>query len=420
MKFIKFIVMFQILTIFIFFYGGVIYYEITNGVEVVLYVIFYLTMLYAGALVGTNRTLISKSICTEKQSIIAVKKYIGIGAVLTILFSFYELYLFYQAGYTAGDDSGLRYSNYLYIQSKTEYVIYSYMRQFASFYTIGFYLAVLLYWKTIDNTIKLLVIGSIFVAILTALISGLNRVIFDFIMLTFFYVTIKFDVKKIFKKMNIRYKVILVPLMLMSIFFGFLTFTGGQLSREGSTAKYGYDYALKGEYRFYGNAGDSDYLVGYSALSAYVSQGYVAFNLALNHNYEFLYMVSSSTFLSRQVDKIFDTEIEDRSYPAKNEIYGIDKYNKWSTLYVWLASDFTFIGVAIVLFFYGYLYSLSINAIRLGVNFSAVVLLSCLVIQFYYLSANNQIFQSGEKTFAFFFAFAAILFRQKIVRIKNA
>ena len=150
------------------------------------------------------------------------------------------------------------------------------------------------------------------------------------------------------------------------------------------------------------NDDDGNGLVFYSAITSYLTQGYRAFDLSQDEDFDFTWGVGNSTFFSRQIDRIFDLDISDKTYPAKLEEYGWDRYNYWSTFYVWWASDLGFFGVGFLMFFLGFMFRCIENTKDMMVDDTASkILYYYFVIMFFYLSANNQIFQSGEGSIGF-------------------
>lgn len=177
-------------------------------------------------------------------------------------------------------------------------------------------------------------------------------------------------------------------------------FVDGQKTREGSSAVSGVNFET-GSYSEY-NIDDGDGLLFYAAMTSYLTQGYRAFDLSLDEEFDFTWGVGNSTFFSRQIDRVFDLNISDKTYPAKLEENGWDRYNYWSTFYVWWASDLGFFGIGFLMFFLGVMFRCVENTKDMMVDDTASkILYYYFVIMFFYLSANNQIFQSGEGSIGF-------------------
>jgi hypothetical protein len=75
--------------------------------------------------------------------------------------------------------------------------------------------------------------------------------------------------------------------------------------------------------------------------------------------------------------------------------------NQWHTLYTWLASDVTFVGVPLIIFLMGRILAQSwIDAVAKASPY-AVVLFALLTIAVFYASANNQVLQTSETVTVF-------------------
>lgn len=147
------------------------------------------------------------------------------------------------------------------------------------------------------------------------------------------------------------------------------------------------------------------YGLGYTALAAYVGQGYYGLSLAMQEPFVWTYGVGHSRILTWIAEKALGEQyaIEDTTYPARvGRDFGWDSKIKWSTLYAWIAGDVTLLGVPVVVFLFGRLLGLTwLDA--LGRNPVAPVLFCLTCITVYYTSANSQVFQSPDTVFVFYF-----------------
>ena len=191
-------------------------------------------------------------------------------------------------------------------------------------------------------------------------------------------------------------------------------FQAGQITRHGSFAKSGVSTELAAYSKY--SANDGVLLSFYSSIAGYLTQGYRAFDLSLGESFDFTWGVGNSTFLSRQVDRIFDADISDRTYPAKIEAVGWNRYNYWSSFYVWWASDLTFVGVIFAMILIGFFIGSLENTVSRSADVSAIILYSYLILLVFYLSANNQIFQSGESFFGFWLLMLPLLIKRRRAR----
>jgi hypothetical protein len=137
-------------------------------------------------------------------------------------------------------------------------------------------------------------------------------------------------------------------------------------------------------------------------LSAYLTQGYYGLSLAMQFPFVFCYGVGNSNFLFRFADKLFNSQISEMTYPGRIEqVFDWYQFVHWHSAYTWWASDVSFIGVPIVLFFLGKLLAnVWLDILRYR-NPYAIGLFTLLFILFLYLPANNQIFGFSMTFFAF-------------------
>ena len=147
------------------------------------------------------------------------------------------------------------------------------------------------------------------------------------------------------------------------LFLFFLFFTETQISRQGPS--------VTGEYSWAGkvSADDDNFMVrnlsgpnkrGMLALTSYLTHGYYALYLALDKPFVPTYGVGNSFFLTRQAVRLTGvTALAQAPYPMRIEEDGWDAYGLWSTIYPWIASDVSFPGTLIVVFFIGRLFALS-------------------------------------------------------------
>jgi hypothetical protein len=217
-------------------------------------------------------------------------------------------------------------------------------------------------------------------------------------------------------------KLIIMFIFCVICFFGFLNFyTKTQLTRTGTPAKHMYfpqiDMHADPENIFV-RILPENYQIGMIGLSSYLTQGYYALDLALQEPFIPMFGVGNSMFLSRQVSRLLiNTNLEDFSYPARIERYGWDSEHLWSSIYTWLASDFSFVGTIFIVFIIGRLFALSwIDTLR-GNNPFAVVIFSYFTLMLFYFPANNIVMQDGESLFSFFVIFLFWIFSSKRIRL---
>jgi hypothetical protein len=134
------------------------------------------------------------------------------------------------------------------------------------------------------------------------------------------------------------------------------------------------------------------------AFCGYLTGGYNALGMALEEPFVPCYGMGNSYFLTRITRHFFEPNyISNRSYPGRLEkLYRIDRYVRWHSFYTWWASDVTFFGVVIVVFWIGWCLSITWLDCLSYRNITSVILFSLFLTVVYYLPANNQVFAFSE------------------------
>lgn len=136
--------------------------------------------------------------------------------------------------------------------------------------------------------------------------------------------------------------------------------------------------------------------------SLYISQGYEGLALAMELPFEWTFGVGWSKALqSIYHDYLGGSDIFVRSYLARNEAAtGWPALRWWSTIFTWIASDTTFYGTVLVMFFIGFcLARVWGDAISSGNPFAFAVLAQLFILVFMF-PANNALAQTLDALFA--------------------
>ena len=271
---------------------------------------------------------------------------------------------------------------------------------------VAFFPMTIFLWNYMARSRKLMAALLIFYWISIYVSSGVNKGLADFIItLPVFLVAHIFWSKSRFISIK---KILISCLVLLILFLSF--FGEGQKHREGGVGAEGVFNI--GSSIIYSDRDSNltknlpeSVLIIYESLSRYINQGYYALDKSFDIENSHTAFLGHSMFLSRQANRIIDTTyFTDNSLPGvleKNEGYGM--YSLWHSIYVWLMSDFGYLGTLLCMAVFGYLLSVfwSETIIRPSVlSLSGLYLMSIL---FAYVPGNNQIFQSGETTVAFIF-----------------
>ena len=261
----------------------------------------------------------------------------------------------------------------------------------------------LFYWKKLNFLQKISYVIIVLFDILSFIVIGTNKGIFDFIILLpiimiaakpeIFYLK-RFSFKK--KKYFFISGVIL--------FIGIFYFTIGNKGRK----KQNFDYESSTEILVERNTGILRFIPealedSYISIDNYVTQGYYAMGLALSLDHQFTYGVGHNDFTASLFEKYYGQEtILKRTYQYRiEEKYGYSDRGKWHTIYVWLANDLTFFGVIVFVFLVAFfLAQIWLDAFLLH-NPLAIILLPLFFIMIFYFSANNQVLGNQGSSFIF-------------------
>ena len=146
------------------------------------------------------------------------------------------------------------------------------------------------------------------------------------------------------------------------------------------------------------------YLFVYMAF--YLVGGYYNFEYAFSCDYDWCFFCGSNTAVTNITDNILGMNIEALNYQTKIfQQFGVDPYIQWHSCYLWLANDFTLLGVPFVLYFigkmaaYAFMLYRKFNDLLSGVVF---ILFANMIIL---LFANNNYMSTIFFSFAFFFPY---------------
>jgi hypothetical protein len=98
-----------------------------------------------------------------------------------------------------------------------------------------------------------------------------------------------------------------------------------------------------------------------------------------------------------------DKKLGQSTYTARNALAGWEPEYFWSTMILWFANDFGFIGVLPLLAFFGFLWGRSWRDATIGQSDPAAIIFCLLMVMMVYLPANNQVFGSFDGYFILLF-----------------
>lgn len=134
------------------------------------------------------------------------------------------------------------------------------------------------------------------------------------------------------------------------------------------------------------------YLVaGLCSIEGYLCQGYYALSKALELPFTYTFGMGSSWFGLNLLNR-FGIRLLPFTYVGQLEKLGIDPMINWHSIYTWLASDFTFVGVPIFIFFMGFFLSTTWLDVLTKRSVYAAPMFILFAIMTFYSFANNQVF----------------------------
>ena len=140
-------------------------------------------------------------------------------------------------------------------------------------------------------------------------------------------------------------------------------------------------------------------------LTVYLCEGYYGMSLALGMEWIPTFGTGFSSFIRNNIEELLGVNLIQYSYQGRIEkLYGWGANKNWHTAYTWFANDVSFFGVALIMFIIGFLIIRSFRDSVENGNPFACVLFSILMMQIFFLSANNKIFASPT-TFITFWLF---------------
>lgn len=258
------------------------------------------------------------------------------------------------------------------------------------------------FWNQLSRWVRIALVGSIILNLLTWVAAGTNKGIADFVLLLPCLLIARSPTMLLNIKVRKLALVGLVAILGSALLFTF--FSMGMLGRVGGRMAMSYDSSS-------GAVANSDNVLlrfvipelqgPIAAFATYFSQGYYGLSLSLKEPFIFCYGVGHSYFLEGLSRHLVDTPILESTYPARIEASGWNLYRHWNSLYPWIASDLSFPGTIVFMFLLGRLVALVWMDVAFCRNPWAVCLLPLLLIMLFYIPANNQVLAFSDAAMPF-------------------
>lgn len=309
--------------------------------------------------------------------------------------------------------------NFERLERGNAYVVVEYLRMVMSPLLTAVFPLALVYWSRLSVRLKLLCLAAIFFNLGLYISTGTNKGLADAVITLPWLIFLGLSVGTLRFRFTKRF-LVAISLMLL---VGFLQFFGiGQTEREGGVGALGVfnsGFSLlhaNKDHPISAMLPDSQRII-FESLARYLGQGYYALSLSLDIEHSSTFGVGHSMFLARNADSIFGTHhFTQGSIPGLLETQtGWGMFSLWHSIYPWLASDVGFAGALLVLGALSYLFGVSWGRSLMTADPRAITLSYLLLILFFYIPANNQIFQSGETCVAFILLLFDFLIRKRIL-----
>ena len=319
------------------------------------------------------------------------------------------------------NDPGSAYLDGLQFATKSNpYVSFEYIRLLLSPLLVALPALTIVFWRPASMALRVAASGAIVFYLAIFIARGQNKGLADMLVLLPFFVVAAGPFS--FQRLSFGRVFAAGGFAAILLFFVGYYFSLTQAQRSGGTV-------LNGTYAF-GTITllpfipvwmeylptNIEYVI--VALARYLGQGYQALALTFDTPHESTLGVGNSMFLARNADRLFNTDFfTTHSLPGLLEQeLGWRMYGLWHSIYPWLASDVGYGGALIVVGGFAFLLGLSWGKSITTKHPLWLAMLTLMLTLFFYIPANNQIFQSAETTVAFVLILA-LLFLQRVLSL---
>jgi hypothetical protein len=306
--------------------------------------------------------------------------------------------------------------NYERLIGGNAYVLVEYLRMLLSPWLIALFPLTVVYWTQLSNWLRFGCSFAVLANLSLYIATGTNKGLADFVVTGPWLIYLAVSTGML----NLKIKRSHLALVFIVLFYGFLEFFGSsQSKREGNVGEFGAFNTgvglIQADAGMLGDFLNDNFRIIYESLTRYVVQGYYALSLSMQVDQSSTLGFGHSMFLARNADMVFGTNyFTAGSLPGLVEAnFGWSMTALWHSIYPWLASDFGFVGSIVVMGFFSYLLSLSWGMSLCTLGYRWISMAFMMLVLFFYIPANNQIFQSGETCVGFVLVLISILMSRK-------
>ena len=399
-------------TVWLFFYGPWPW-QIDNPLQVFAFLAAAQVAIAIGYLRSWKRVRASQTLAFPRDNVANGTRFLKAALVVTVLLAI-PTSLSRTGSAIPNAVEGLRNTGVVYnenferLEVGNPFVVVEYLRMLVSPWLTAAFPLTVFYWGRLSWSVRLVALAAIGFNLSMYLATGTNKGIADVTVtlpwLVFLAAAVGIAQPKSFK--------LKVSIASVAFFAAFLYFFGaGQQQRSGSGSGSEYGTFFTGisvlqsdTNNFISSLLPEALRVIFEAISRYVVHGYYALSLSFQTDTPSTLGLGNSMFLARNADLVAGSNyFVNQSIPGVlDRDFGWGMFLLWHSIYPWLASDFGFAGTLVVMGALAYLLGLSWGKTLTTASAPWVVLLYLLIILFFYVPANNQVFQSGETCVAFF------------------
>lgn len=256
-------------------------------------------------------------------------------------------------------------------------------------------------WKQLSGFFKTLVVVTIIIEVFSWLGIGTRKGLFDVILIILFVIALRYsDISSETKKMSKKYIIAVIVLSAAFVFY----FVYSNMARYGYGINEMDSFVYHFDIRpFYEKKCPAWLLTLLYNIDCYLCQGYYSLSLGLSIGIISPTFLGMSWFTMLIANKFGYDPMPGTYLTLLEQQYGIDPKVNWHTIYLWLANDFTFIGVPILIFFIGYFFAKTWCDCVHGKNDCAIPIFTLFLIMVFYFFANNQVLSFSLIAFLFWF-----------------
>lgn len=267
------------------------------------------------------------------------------------------------------------------------------------------------FWKRLSRAFRAVVLLAIFIAIASALGVGIRKGLLDIIIIASFVFLSK-NVNLLLNK-SYRRRIKWIVFSAVTLFLVYFVFSIA--SRKGEDLLMISNYSGSVRQTYNGLPGLLTYSL--SMVDSYLCQGYYALSEALEMGIRPIAPFGDSWVSMYYSEKLLGYNPMPDTYMAALEPLGIDPRINWHTMYVWLANQYTFIFVPLIIYWVGYSLAATWKDALYGKNDLVFPLLSFFLVMCFYMYANNQVF--SDAAISFWIWYMLYYFLRKKSKLKN-